>query len=176
MDFKRFSDKVDRWLRRFRATGLGKKLQYEPHVIRTVEYIDPDGDDKLLVIFPEVDYLKSLFLQVAPKMEYTGYDITSGDPLPVGPFGKCVLFLVTRFIEREFLCSICDRVSGRFYLVSYLGGHRFFDMTLRIVDAVSHSLLGKEEEIVAQCDCFEFLNRVEYQREHIVIVEYRVNH
>jgi hypothetical protein len=130
-------------------TKFARKFQYEPYIIKSVEYINPDKDDSVCVIFKEADYLKSLMSQYVKTENYAAFEVSKemdSDKI----FDKVVLFFSINDLKKhhtEFIKSHL-RNKGHLYSIFYLNSGKFFEWTLKLTDKDVLKSMDKENNIL----------------------------
>ncbi len=132
---------------RLQKSKFARRFQYEPYIIKSVEYVAPKRGERLFVIYREIDYFKSLAIQMMDKDDYFSWDVEKEFPeLGDIRFDKIVFFVSSYYTTKEMVEKVISfkKDSGFVYCICFLGGSKFFEITLKITDKVAHSKLGKE--------------------------------
>ncbi len=164
---------ITEWIVKLQKSKFARKFQYEPYIIKSVEYVNPKKGEKILVAYREVDYFKSLAIQMMDENDYYSWDVE----LPFEGFGgigfdKIVFFVSCYYTTKEEIKRVVSlkKRDGFVYCVCFLRGSVFFETTLKLTDKTAYSKLGRELEM------FEGLETVEikeFRSAHIKVVKLR---
>ncbi len=158
---------------KLQKSKFARRFQYEPYIIKSVEYVDPKVGEKLFVAYREVDYFKSLAIQMMNKDDYYSWDVESEFPeIDDVKFDKIVFFVSTYYTTKDMIDRAVSlrKNDGLVYCICFLAGSKFFETTLRITDKVAYSKLGKELELF---DDLEVIDRRDFKSAHIRAVTLR---
>ncbi len=154
-------------------TKFARKFQYEPYIIKSVEYINPNKEDCVLVIYKEADYLKSLMLQYIKQDNYVSFEVGEKANLDKY-FDKIVLFFSLNELKKEHLSFISSKLkkNGKVYSIFYLNSSKFFEWTLRLTDKeVLKSM--KEKSDMLNLEGFVLENELKLNKLYISISRYK---
>ncbi len=158
---------------KLQKSKFARRFQYEPYIIKSVEYVDPKMGEKLFVAYREVDYFKSLATQMMNKDDYYSWDVESEFPeIDDVKFDKIVFFVSTYYTTKDMIDKAVSlrKNDGLVYCICFLAGSKFFETTLRITDKVAYSKLGKELELF---DGLEVVDISDFKSAHIRAVTLR---
>ncbi|WP_022670219.1 hypothetical protein [Hippea alviniae] len=165
---------VTNWIIKLQKSKFARRFQYEPYIIKSVEYVDPNPDEKLFVIYREVDYFKSLCIQITENEEnYFSWNVETDFPLKDKiKFDKIVFFVSTYYTDKESIKKALEhaRDDTEVYCICFLKGSKFFETTLKLTDKKAFSQLGKELELFDKCTVLE---KREFKSAHIKVVKLR---
>jgi len=158
---------------KLQKSKFARRFQYEPYIIKSVEYVNPKVGEKLFVAYREVDYFKSLAVQMMDKNDYYSWNVESDFPeIEDIKFDKIIFFVSTYYTTKEMIDKAISlrKDNGLVYCICFLAGSKFFETTLKITDKVAYSNLGKELELF---DGLEVLDQKEFKSAHIRAVTLR---
>ncbi|AEA33764.1 hypothetical protein [Hippea maritima] len=159
---------------KLQKSKFARRFQYEPYIIKSVEYVNPTKGEKLLVVYRETDYFRSLALESMSKEDYFSWNVEDTFDIDNVEVDKIVFFISTYYLNRQDLNKALDRLkeNGEVFCICYLRGSKFFETTLKITDKKAFNGLGDEIELFRD---FEILDIKEFQKEHIKAVKLRRN-
>lgn len=155
-------------------TKFARKFQYEPYIIKSVEYINPLKDDSLLVIYKDTDYLQSLMQQYIKRENYISYEV--GQEIELDrDFNKTVLFFSINDISKKQIDTISSHMlkDSRLFSIFYLNSSKFFEWTLRLTDRDIFKKLQTGNDGVFN-DKFMFMEKLELPKQYISVSKYKV--
>ncbi len=154
-------------------TKFARKFQYEPYIIKSVEYINPNENDRVLVIYKDADYLKSLMVQFVKAENYTAFELNK-DISSKDKFDKIVLFFSINELAKRHLDFISSHIekNGRLYSIFYLDSGKFFEWTLRLTDKDVLQYIKKTDTI--DLENFVLEDELKLPKLHIAISRYRL--
>jgi hypothetical protein len=165
---------VGDWIIKLQKSKFARRFQYEPYIIKSVEYIKPQKGEKILVVYREVDYFKSLYVHLTNNEEnYFSWDVERRFEMEDNlKFDKIVFFVSTYYSDEKGIKSVLKHANEKtkIYCICFLGGNKFFEATLKITDKIAFSGLGKELKPFNNCTV---VSEKEFARVHIKIVEMR---
>lgn len=155
-------------------TKFAHRFQYEPYIIKSVEYIDPQKEDMILVIYKDTDYIQSLTTRYIKRENYVSFEAEQKIDLNRN-FDKVVLFFSINDIDKESIDTIKKHLKrdGKLYSVFYLNSGKFFELVLRISDKEAHKHINKKSDILTH-NGFMLVDELKLPRQHISISEYRI--
>ena len=149
---------ITEWIIKLQKSKFARKFQYEPYIIKSVEYVNPKKGEKILVIYREIDYFKSLAVQMMDEKDYYSWDVEQPfEGFNGVEFDKIVFFVSSYYTTKESIKRVVSlkKKRGLVYCICFLKGSVFFETTLKLTDKTAYSKLGKELEM------FEGLETVE---------------
>ncbi len=158
---------------KLQKSKFARRFQYEPYIIKSVEYVNPKKGEKLFVVYREVDYFKSLAVQMMDKDDYYSWDVEREFPeIDDLRFDKVVFFVSTYYTTKDMIdrAVALKKDNGLVYCICFLAGSKFFEATLRITDKVAYNRLGKELELF---DGLEVVDQKDFKSAHIRAVTLR---
>ncbi len=162
------------WIIKISNTKFARRLQYEPHIIKSVEYISPAKDDKVLVIYKETDYLQSLMMQYVKYKNYYSFEVKENINLEE-KVDIVVLFFSVYDIDEGHMDTIKKylKKSGYVYNITYLNDSKFFELTLKLIDKDESKRL-KEEDDILENNGFILEDSSNFVKHHVSVKRYRV--
>ncbi len=154
-------------------TKFARKFQYEPYIIKSVEYINPLKDDSVLVIYKDTDYLQSLMQQYVKRENYISYE--AGQEIELDrDFNKAVLFFSINDISKKQIDTISSHMlkDSRLFSIFYLNSSKFFEWTLRLTDRDIFKKLQTGNDGVLS-DKFMFMEKLELPKQYITVSKYK---
>ncbi len=152
---------------KLQKSKFARRFQYEPYIIKSVEYVAPKKGEKLFVVYREIDYFKSLAIQMMNKDDYFSWDVEKEFP-KIGDvrFDKVVFFVSMYYTTKKMIdqAVALKKNNGLVYCICFLAGSKFFEATLKITDNVAYSKLGKELKLF---DGLEVAEQKEFKSVHI---------
>ncbi len=164
---------ITQWIINLSNSRFARRFQYEPYIIKSVEYIDPKPEDTLLVIYKEADYLKSPIHHFARVKTYEAYEVSS--PFELDKlFDKVVLYFSIFDLKADQISLLSDHLkeTGRLYSIYYLPGGAFFDLTLKLTDRQAFDNCKKGEDPLRVAG-FELEDSLFLKRHHVSVYRYR---
>ncbi|WP_035588399.1 hypothetical protein [Hippea jasoniae] len=162
------------WIIKLQNSKFARRFQYEPYIIRSVEFVDPKGSEKILVVYREVDYFKSLAVRLMKNEDnYYGVDIEQSGEIEENGFDKVVFFVSVYYATPQKIKQLALKAKngGKIYCICFLKGSLFFETTLKITDKSAFNLLGREIELF---EGFKKTEEVDFKKEHIKIAVFEV--
>ncbi len=164
---------ITSWIVKLQNSKFARRFQYEPYIIKSVEYVSPKKGERLFVVYREVDYFKSLALQFMEDQDYYSWNVEGefpdlGDLL----FDKIVFFVSTYYTSKELIRKVTSfkKKDGFVYCICFLRGSKFFETTLRLTDKTAYRKLGKELDDFSG---LEVLDIKEFGSAHIKVAKLR---
>ncbi len=156
------------------SSRFARRFQYEPYIIKTVEYINPKKEDTVFVVYKEVDYLASPIEHISHPKRYISMEVNEEPELDEEKLDKVVMFFSIHDIEKEKLYKIRNQMSekSRLFVVFYSDSGWFFKTVLRITDSNSFRNLNKQYEVLSESG-FVLEEELNLNRYHIKISRYR---
>ena len=165
---------ITSWIVKLQKSKFARRFQYEPYIIKSVEYVDPKPDEKLFVVYREVDYFKSLCVQITEnEKNYFSWNVETDFLLEDKiKFDKIIFFVSTYYTDREGIKKVLKhaRDDTEIYCICFLEGSKFFETTLKLTDKKAFNQLGRELELFKGCDVLE---EKRFKNVHIKIVKLR---
>lgn len=162
---------ITEWIVKLQKSKFARRFQYEPYIIKSVEYVNPKRGEKILVAYREVDYFKSLAVQMMNEEDYFSWDVE----LPFKEFDgvefdKIVFFVSCYYTTKQAINRVVSlkKRDGIVYCVCFLGGNKFFETTLKLTDKIAYKKLGKELEMF---EGLEIVEEKEFKSAHIKVVK-----
>ncbi|WP_025209826.1 hypothetical protein [Hippea sp. KM1] len=157
---------------KLQKSRFARRFQYEPYIIKSVEYIEPKKGESLFVVYREVDYFKSLAVEFMDKDDYFSWNVEEAFLQPPQKVDKVVFFISTYYMKKDDIDRVIDYLKddGYIYCVCYLSGSVFFETTLRITDKNAFGGLNREMDLF---EGVEVVEEVEFKKQHIRIVKMR---
>lgn len=162
---------ITNWIIKLQKSKFARRFQYEPYIIKSVEYVDPKRGEKVFVIYREIDYFKSLAIQMMDERDYYSWDVEKEFPnFKDLFFDKIVFFVSCYYTSKEMIkkASSFKKNDGFIYCICFLPGSKFFETALRLTDKKAFSMLGKEIELFSD---FEIIDTKEFKYTHIKAVK-----
>ncbi len=152
---------------KLQKSKFARRFQYEPYIIKSVEYVAPKKGEKLFVVYREIDYFKSLAIQMMNKDDYFSWNVEKEFPeIDDTRFDKVVFFVSMYYTTKKMIdrAVALKKDNGSVYCICFLAGSKFFETTLKITDKVAYSKLGKELELFED---LEIVDQKEFKSVHI---------
>ncbi len=152
---------------------FARKFQFEPYIIKSVEYINPSSDDKILVIYKETDYLQQLMTQYVKYENYFSFEI--GETIDIeDSVDKIVLFFSMYDITDNHISLIKNRISkdGTVYAITYLNDSKFFELTLKLIDKFEANNLDKNKNRLEESG-FLLIDNADFNKHHVSVKKYK---
>ncbi len=132
-------------------TKFARKFQYEPYIIKSVEYISPKKEDCILTIYKDADYLKSLMRQYVKDEHYISFEV-SEKMESKEMFDKVVLFFSINDLEKSHVDFILSHIkkSGELFSIFYLNSSKFFEWTFKLTDRDTFKSIGHTNSMLEE--------------------------
>jgi hypothetical protein len=152
---------------------FSRRFQYEPYIIKSVEYINPEKEDKLLVIFKETDYLQSLMMQYVKHENYFSFELKQKIDINA-KIDKVVLFFSLYELSKNHIETIKKwlKKGGSIYSITYLKDSKFFELTLKLIDREESDKLDTENNILEK-EGFVTTDKADLSKHHVSIKKYK---
>ncbi len=164
------------WIINLSQSKFVRRFQYEPHIIKSVEFVNPKPDENILVVYNEVDYFQSLAMQYVKEEHYFAMDVTEKCEIDK-TFHSVVLFFSIYDVDKEYLNCISDKMSKRasIYVISYLNNSKLFEVALKMSDKKIFNSLEKEKELFDNKK-FELIESKDFKKEYMKISKYKIKY
>ncbi len=153
-------------------TKFARKFQYEPYIIKSVEYINPKKNDFVLVIYKETDYLQSLMHQYVESNKYISFEVSKMINSEE-KFDKIVLFFSEHDLKEKHIDFILSHMKENctIYSIFYLNSSKFFEWTLKLTDRdILKSMENKNN--ILEDNGFKLENELKLPKLYISISKY----
>jgi len=152
-------------------TKFARRFQYEPYIIKSIEYINPKKEDRILTIYKDADYLKSLMRQYIKDENYISFEVN--DKMNSKEiFDKVVLFFSINDLEKSHIDFILSHMkkNGELFNIFYLNSSKFFEWTLKLTDRDTFRSIGRINRVLEES--FILKDRLELPKLYITISKY----
>jgi len=164
------------WIEKLSHLKFVRKFQYEPHIIKTIEHINPQKGDIMLTIYKEVDYLQGLALNFIERSDYYSCNVTRMDECGIDTdVDYIVLFFVSHLISEKNLNNISKylKKGGKLYDVSYLKGGKLFELALKLSDSDAYKVLNSNGgSLLKDSKEFSLIDNTKFKKHNIKIDDY----
>ncbi len=153
-------------------TKFARKFQYEPYIIKSVEYINPKKEDRVLTIYKDADYLKSLMRQYVKDENYISFEV-SEKVESKEMFDKVVLFFSINDLGKSHIDFILSHMkkNGELFSIFYLNSSKFFEWTLKLTDRDTFKSIGHTNSVLKE-EGLILKDRLELPKLYIAINNY----
>ncbi len=155
------------------SSKFARRFQYEPYIIKTLEYINPLEKDRILVIYKEVDYLSSPVNNIYHPAVYKGIEV-EGEMELKETFDKVILFFSIHDLPIDKINTLKKHLNddSRLFVIFYSDSGWFFKTVLKITDREAFENLNRPYENLLSCG-FRLEDELTLNRYHIRVSRYR---
>lgn len=158
--------------KRFVKIKFVRNLRYEPHIIETIKYINPESFDNILVFYKEVNYLKSILLEHISKEHIFECNVDTMDQCEYEiKFDCIVVFLCKNNLNQHEIYKLINKVAQKganIFVVDYLLGNKLFNLALRFSDKTSYKDIKQQTSSVFE-ENYRLMNELNSKKNNITI-------
>ncbi|MGB9755677.1 MAG: hypothetical protein ACPLXO_02225 [Desulfurella sp.] len=163
--------------KKFVKVKFVRNLRYEPHIIETIKYINPESFDNILVFYKEVDYLKSILLEHLSKENIFECNVENLDKCSFDVKFDCIIvFLCKNSANQNSIYEIINNVAEKranVFVVDYLLGNKLFNLALRFSDKISYQDIKQQTLSVFEKN-YRLTDELNSKKNNISIKKYSV--
>lgn len=129
--------------KKFVKLKLVRNLRYEPHIVETIKYINPESFLEIFVFYKEINYLKPILLEHLDKNAIYDCDVNNLDKCILDKTFDCIIiFLCKNSSNQNIIEEKINKLSRKntvLFVVDYILGNKLFNLALRLSDARSYN-------------------------------------
>ncbi len=165
------------WFKKFVKIGFIRNLRYEPHIVDTVKYVNPEGFENILVFYKEVNYLKSILLEHTDKDRLYDCNVENINSCSYGILFDCfIVFLCKNSLNENDIAKTIDRVAKKtshIFVVDYLVGNKLFDLALRFSDKISYLDIKQQSSVLFEKK-YHLIDTYEAKKHNIIVKKFAI--